>query len=289
VTIGDLISSEHSFPALEYDSTRKLMWYFTPSGRPIALDFKQSPVARHRPTGPSINFTGGYVANACYMPSRDIMVYLLASTVGAPTNDAWYRYPRIFAYRLTGYTFGGAFNPTPFEVQCNPSASSYLTNISQGLPTGWPGYRVATAETNWMGATDNGNLMQGGPWGPATPANPSKVRGINDRLEYCSEEDCLLFVERHGGVEDGTARADQTQIKLWKLRPPAIGQESSGTWTWEVEVINQTIGSGGAGINKLNEMPAWGGKSKYAPALKCMYYTDRPNMPVQVIRSADWT
>ena len=305
--VGDLLSSEHSFPALEYDSTRKLMWVIPVSGRPIAFNYLTAPYpARHRITGPSLNFTGGYVANACYMPTRDIMVYFLASSTGYqafqdpidPASAASYRYPRIYAFSLAGYTFNQAnFNPSPFELHVSPTSEYYLDQISQGLDTGWPGYRTGSAlvsgESTWLGASDNGNLMQGGCWGPRmigdpAHADPNKVRGINDRLEYCDYEDCLLYVERQSGTDNGTTRANQTQIKLWKLHPPAIGQEVSGTWTWDLEIINPAAGSGGAGFFNMNEMPAWGGKTKYIPALKCIYYTDRPGTPVQVIRSVDW-
>jgi len=387
---GDLATSPYSTPGCEYDSIRKVMWIFPASGRPIVFDYKTDPAnpARHRVNGPSLT-TGNYLMTMTHMPSRDMMIFLNGSTLGCPSNKEWFRYPRIFAFRTSGYTFGSTtFNSPVFELPCSPSADYYRDQIARGLPTGWPGYRTgsqlaADEEGGWMGATDIGNLIAGGHWGnganplgqfvasaatnvisfpngltgltvnasinfhryggmslqptgvfpgglvidrvyyvktiagnditiSATPRDTSglfgpdvditsdgggdsyipnayKVRGCQDRLEYCEEDDCLIFLEKHLGTEHGVPRVDQTTINLWRLRPPPIGDEAIGPWTWEKEPIQQTPGCGGAAMVNVRTMPPWAGRARYIPELKLFYYTDRPNTPFQVIRSSDWT
>lgn len=114
---------------------------------------------------------------------------------------------------------------------------------------------------------------------------------INDRLEYCENGDYLWILERPASApKQGTPQSQNTTIKLWKLIPPPVGQEATGEWLWQSEIIaDGTVGSTGAGFYSNDEKPHLGGKSRYVHALKCIVMTDRPEVPPQAIRSASWT
>ncbi len=313
--LGDRLTSQRPEPTLMYDSTRKLIWARGGSGRPQVLNY--NTMTRDYPAGPSVNVSGGYIPGFVYMPTRDLVVYMWPSNSGTdtfPVRDGWvnrgqgdgkgcYMFPRISAYRLTGYNFpNSSWTATPFELDVRPYSSFQARDrLDQGLgDTGWPGYRSVAngrllgGERTWKGATDSGCLMQGGAWGWLSHADSSKVRGINDGLDYCEKEDCLFVVERQPGPENGTSfpRANNHTIILWKLMPPPIGQEQpgAGVWTWVREILKEKdLAVGGSGIARSTEMPNWGGKTPYHPKVKCIMLTDRPNMPVQALRSKDWT
>jgi len=301
--IGDLGSSSYSFPGMEYDSNRGLVWYFpVDQKRPIIVDYKQNPPARHQLTNPAINFSNA-IAGVTYMPSRDLMVYIIGTNVGAPApNGAWNMYPLVKAIKLNGYQFGVTSTLPQFNLIINgsPNNLAYMTKISQGIHPDWPGYRTGsqlnTGEVSWLGGSDKGNFFDKS-WGPSYTngvLNTSKYRLINDRLEYCEYEDCLFYLERQRGWEDQkdipkASRTSQTEIVLWKLMPPPIGQEETGSWDWVREpLIRNPVYNDPGAISTYYEAPSWGGKVKYIPALKCAYYTDKPDLPVQAFRSADW-
>jgi hypothetical protein len=115
-----------------------------------------------------------------------------------------------------------------------------------------------------------------------------KIRGAQDKLEWCEDTDSVFFIERHAGTENNVPRAQQQTLVLWHLWMPPVGQELTGTWTWEREVLTPMPNCVGAAISNLGDMPAWGGKTKYVKALKCAYYTDRDILPVQFIKSKYW-
>ena len=313
--LGDRLTSQRPEPTLMYDSTRKLIWARGGSGRPQVLNY--NTMTRDYPAGPSVNVSGGYIPGFAYMPTRDLVVYMWPSNSGTDTfpvrdgsvnrgqgdGKGCYMFPRISAYRLTGYNFpNSSWTATPFELDVRPYSSFQARDrLDQGLgDTGWPGYRSVAngrllgGERTWKGATDSGCLMQGGTWGWLSHADSSKVRGINDGLDYCEKEDCLFVVERQPGPENGASfrRANNRTIILWKLMPPPIGQEQpgAGVWTWVREILKEKdLAVGGSGIARSTEMPNWGGKTPYHPKVKCIILTDRPNMPVQALRSKDWT
>jgi hypothetical protein len=131
------------------------------------------------------------------------------------------------------------------------SLPSYTLNIAQTFPTGWP------TTLQWPG-----------------------VFGSKDKLDYCEYDGCVYYLER--------ATAGQTTCTLWKLTPPAVGQEQSGTWSWSNETIQMAVGTTSYACNGTGKEPSWGGRARYIHAVKSIIMSDGSTLPVQAIRSANW-
>jgi len=145
-----------------------------------------------------------------------------------------------------------AFNVAGYVHGTTTTIPSYTLNIA-AWPTGWPP------------SLHKGNL------------------GGKDKLEYCEQDGNVYYLN--------TASGTNTTCTLYKLQPPAVGQEQAGTWTWVPETINlmsgDTFGSF-VGTNPSEE-PTWGGKTRFVPSLKSLFVTAKHNTPVQAIRSINWT
>ncbi len=130
--------------------------------------------------------------------------------------------------------------------------SSYVLNMT-AYPTGWP-----------------------------TSLKNGIYSGCKDKLDYCDLDGNVYYLERQapGG----------TSCTLWKLVPPAVGQEQSGTWSWRAETINIKAGDsyGSFACGGAAREPSWGGRARYVPALKAIVLTDKYNWPVQAVRSGSW-
>jgi len=120
----------------------------------------------------------------------------------------------------------------------------------------------------------SGNITGSAPVSMLINAN-----GANDKLDYCDYDGCLYYLLRATG---GTA------CTLYKLTPPAVGSESTGTWTWSSEPINQHDGSTTFACRGGRIEPTWGGRARYVHSLKSIIMSDSPSLPVQAIRSSSW-
>jgi hypothetical protein len=274
---------------LEYDSGRKLVWYLGGTA-PIAFNYNLSPVKYNRVSGNS--FKAIQIGpTATYMPGRNFMVYVRSNEF--PAGGTPFRVPTLAGFTVNGFTFNSASTSNSFSwaeknlIVSPAGGATYQAHMDSGTDTGWPGWKATGNPYTTSGCTDAGNIMFDH-YGKPT----SDTRAANDRLEYCEEEDCLLYLERTIGTDQGTAgaRVNQHTLVLWKLMPPPVGQEITGTWTWKREVIYETAGCGGGAIKiTYANQPSWGGKARYIPSLKCLAYIDDVTGPVQVIRSVDWT
>lgn len=271
--------------ALEFDSGRNLIWYVGGT-RPLVMDFKSKPYRWHITDGANFN-QNSLGPGICYIPGRDMFIYIKA--IGDTPNYS-FRIPYLYGFSVKNYTFGTAFTWSEIRLNVNPPhGAPYKAALDANTDTGWPGFKNGTTYGD-----DNGDLMQGQyRLNEGSPGNPvgytQPTRGTNDRLQYCEAEDCIIFLPRRRGTIHGVPRDQQTTLDIWKLRMPAKGAEFTGTWTWEKETTQQTVGCGGAAMKQYNMNPCWAGRGGvYVPTLKCMYYIDSTDFPVQVIRSKAW-
>jgi len=292
--IEDYNTGSIDSPMLEYDPNRKIMWAQYVTGRLFAVRYINGFWERVRLTGPSINHSASAQPGLCYMPNRDMMVWIMMTTAGTPdTNNINYRWPKLQGLKFNGTTWDNlaAFNGTAFDLRVNGDAAAgnggYLAGLLAGTNTGWPSWRKTgnvyplrstyAGETTYLGCADGGDLVSGG-----LGRFGSFNAGVNDRLMYCEYDGCLYMIER------ALTTPVQQYIRIWKLTPPPIGSETTGSWDWSYEDVLPMPGCAGYAIDGTFQSPSFAGKFEYVPSIKCFIQTCRPEYPVQAIRRSSW-
>jgi hypothetical protein len=216
-----------------------------------------------------------------YLWSTDTLYDTTADRLAATGANIWYRIGIKAGDYTTGTHWAWMHCRIPRFTVWDVSGFQWGV-ANQTLPS----YSISTPQDYWDGSwpRDEGVLMH-------ETGEMYKPHGVNDRLEYCDYDDCLFIIDRPLTTPAGPRVGPvQTYIDFWRLRPPAVGREALDPWLWEKERIEDGTPAPktGAGFYRTGGFPHLAGRSKYIPSLKCVAFTDRPEVPVQVIRSKTW-